>query len=111
MNRVYYKKLYLDFINDIDIPTLIKRELKAKIMNQGNDGLSYRLLKEINCIVKRNIGGDNYNEKYEKHLKVYDEGHILYILEYQKKNNLSNKDISLKFKLSRNTIAKWKKSF
>ncbi|WP_223560215.1 helix-turn-helix domain-containing protein [Chryseobacterium lathyri] len=47
------------------------------------------------------------NQKY----KAYDESAILHILEYQKKNKLNNIQLANYFKLSRNTVAKWRKNF
>ncbi|SDI59346.1 transposase [Chryseobacterium jejuense] len=44
-------------------------------------------------------------------LRSYDEESILQILRYQKKNGLSNLQISNDFKISRNTITKWKSIF
>lgn len=41
----------------------------------------------------------------------YDLASIIDILEYQKKNQLNNIQLANHFKLSRNTVAKWKKSF
>lgn len=47
------------------------------------------------------------NQKY----RAYDESAIIDILKYQKKNKLNNSELAIHFKISRNTIAKWKKSF
>jgi hypothetical protein len=47
------------------------------------------------------------NQKY----KAYDESAIIYMLDYQKKNKLNNIQLANFFKLSRNTVAKWKKAF
>ncbi|WP_379963124.1 helix-turn-helix domain-containing protein [Epilithonimonas sp. UC225_85] len=44
-------------------------------------------------------------------LKSYDKKSILKILKYQKANELTNVCVSLEYKLSRNTVAKWKKLF
>ena len=46
----------------------------------------------------------------QKH-RSYDKTSILEIMDYQKKNKLNNKQLALKFNMSRNTIAKWKKLF
>ncbi len=40
--------------------------------------------------------------------RSYDEATIMEILEYQKKNGLNNVQLANTFKLSRNTVAKWK---
>ncbi|MFS4473234.1 helix-turn-helix domain-containing protein [Chryseobacterium sp. T20] len=43
--------------------------------------------------------------------RSYDKTAILEILDYQKKNNLNDAELARYFKLSRNTVAKWKKQF
>lgn len=43
--------------------------------------------------------------------RSYGMSDILEILDYQKKRNLNNSQLANHFKLSRNTIAKWKKHF
>ncbi|QQV02419.1 MULTISPECIES: helix-turn-helix domain-containing protein [Chryseobacterium] len=50
---------------------------------------------------------ENFNQKH----KSYNKADILEILNYQKNNRLSNLQTSLKFKTSRNTIAKWRKLY
>lgn len=47
--------------------------------------------------------------KFNQSHKVYDKSTIHYILKYQKENKLSDSYIAIQFKLSRCTIAKWKK--
>ncbi|MEG0926692.1 MULTISPECIES: transposase [Chryseobacterium] len=46
----------------------------------------------------------------QKH-KSYNETAIIKILNYQKQNRLNNKQLSLHFNLSRNTVTKWRKMF
>ncbi|MBB4805538.1 hypothetical protein HNP38_000810 [Chryseobacterium defluvii] len=43
--------------------------------------------------------------------RSYDEESILEILRYQKKCNINNTQLALEFKLSRNSVAKWKKIY
>lgn len=43
--------------------------------------------------------------------RSYDKSTILEILDYQDKNNLNNTQLANHFKLSRNTVTKWKKHF
>ena len=47
------------------------------------------------------------NGKY----RSYNKSTILKILDYQKKNQLNNAQLANHFGLSRNTVAKWKKTF
>ncbi|MGC4129685.1 MAG: helix-turn-helix domain-containing protein [Bergeyella sp.] len=49
-------------------------------------------------------------EANQKH-RSYGESDIIQILNYQKKNQLNNIELARHFKLSRNTVAKWKKMF
>ncbi|PQA89901.1 transposase [Chryseobacterium shigense] len=46
----------------------------------------------------------------QKH-RSYDQSTILQILDYQKSNHLNNIQTALYFKISRNTVTKWKKHF
>lgn len=48
-----------------------------------------------------------FNQKH----RSYGMSDILEILDYQKKHNLNNNQLANHFKLSRNTITKWKKYF
>lgn len=56
------------------------------------------------------FGQTNHGFRTKKH-RSYDRKAIFKILDYQKKNKLNNKEVALKFQMSRNTIAKWKKIF
>ncbi|SFN37912.1 hypothetical protein SAMN05421594_2450 [Chryseobacterium oleae] len=48
-----------------------------------------------------------FNQKH----RSYNEEAIIKILDYQRSNNLNNSQLCRHFKLSRNTIAKWKKLY
>lgn len=54
---------------------------------------------------------DPQSEKSNKKHISYNEAAILHILDYQKKNNINNTELAKHFKLSRNTLTKWKKLF
>lgn len=41
----------------------------------------------------------------------YNKDDIMHILDYQKKYKLNNSQVAIHFKMSRNTISKWKKMF
>lgn len=51
------------------------------------------------------------NEIANQKLRSYDKRTVLEILHYQKENKLNNIQTAVHFKLSRNTITRWKKSF
>jgi len=71
--------------------------------------------KELNTldIIKLNerIFGqpDKNSEASSRKYRSYRKSDVLQILEYQRKHNLGNSQLAKHFKLSRNTIAKWKK--
>lgn len=48
-----------------------------------------------------------FNQKH----RSYDQNTIIEILDYQEKNSMNNTELANHFKLSRNTVAKWKKHF
>lgn len=50
---------------------------------------------------------NNENQKY----KSYTKSDIIKILTHQKKHDLNNSELATHFKLSRNTVAKWKKLY
>lgn len=78
-------------------------------------------IREIPCFKKCNdiIKFNNLiSDKKDKALvitnqrsKAYDEESILEILNYQKKHGFNDSELSRVFKLSRNTIYKWKKVY
>lgn len=53
---------------------------------------------------------DDQDLSFDQQHRSYDKASIVEILDYQKKNNLNNLQVSKHFNLSRNTIAKWKKN-
>jgi DNA-binding transcriptional regulator YiaG len=50
-------------------------------------------------------------ERFNQRHRSYDEKSIIKILDYQKKHELNNIQLARVYKLSRNTIAKWKKQY
>ncbi|ASW75029.1 transposase [Chryseobacterium piperi] len=54
---------------------------------------------------------DMETERFNQRHRSYDKLTITRILELQQKNGYSNTEISNQFKISRNTVAKWKKTF
>ena len=54
---------------------------------------------------------DRETEKINGRHKSYNKSAILHILNYQRKNNYKNIEVARHFKISRNTITKWKKIF
>ncbi|WP_160139960.1 helix-turn-helix domain-containing protein [Chryseobacterium sp. c4a] len=94
-----YKRLYMDIL-ELKFPE--KKEICAEVLNKEE-------LETLDVIMLNTmIFGDRINN--QKH-KSYDQNSILEILDYQKKNPCSNKDLSLLFRISRNTITKWKRIY
>jgi len=50
-------------------------------------------------------------EKVNQKYRSYNRYDILQILDYQKKNKLNNTQLACHFRLSRNSVARWKKMF
>jgi hypothetical protein len=97
-----YKKIYSDIV-DLKHPE--KKHECARILAKKN--LSAFDVIEINRI----IFNYNQNLKVNQSHRSYNKETIYKILEYQKKNCLNNTRLALHFKLSRNTVAKWKSLF
>lgn len=100
-----YKQIYTDIIKDKYPEKINDMQIKNKIgcIQTVMDILS------LNALVFGQAKAliESKNQK----LRSYDEHSILKILEYQQKNKLSNSTTALHFKMSRNTIAKWKKFY
>lgn len=66
-------------------------------------------------IIKLNdllFGKKNKNqETQEQRYRAYDKQTILRIFRYQKQHMLNDRELALHFKLSKNTIARWKSTF
>jgi len=99
-----YKNIYTDILHKkypdkkVDCKKLLEKE-----------SLSTLDIIEINTI----IFGHQKNEKgsiNQKH-RSYNKSDILQILDFQKKHKLNNSQLANHFKLSRNTVARWKKIF
>ncbi|KMQ58904.1 transposase [Chryseobacterium sp. BLS98] len=103
-NHPNYKNIYSDIVakkfphKQKECETLLK-------MNR----LSFLNIIELNTIIfgTSDIQTENFNQKH----RSYQKSDILKILEYQKKNRLNNIQLANHFKLSRNTVTKWKKMF
>ena len=84
-----------------------KRKLCQKILDKAS--LSCLDVIDLNQIIYETPNKDvvNFNQKY----RSYSKSDILYLLDYQKKHGLNNTQLANHFKLSRNTVSKWKKFF
>ncbi|SIT21406.1 hypothetical protein SAMN05421786_109105 [Chryseobacterium ureilyticum] len=106
-SRPYYKRIYLDMMTK-KFPDKIekyhtmfqKEELSALDVIKLNEDLFGKQ-------ERTEESESNSNQKYRSYLK----SDILQILDYQRKNKLNNSEIARHFKLSRNTVKKWKDVF
>lgn len=104
INAPDYRKIYTDMI-EMKCPDT-KRQCEA-VLNKSR--LTVMDIFEIEKIIF--APNDLQNEKENGKFRAYDSESILQILNYQKKNKMSNTEISNHFKISRNSLAKWKKLF
>ena len=62
--------------------------------------------------INRQIFGINEEAEFSSHRhRSYSKSDIFEILDYQKKHQLNNSQLANHFKISRNSISKWKKYF
>lgn len=99
-----YKRIYTDLIAAC-YPD--KEEQCSYILSQNR--LSAFDVIKLNKILTSNFEAEH--DLSNQNFRSYDRVTILKILDYQKKNKLNNTEISKQFKLSRNTVAKWRKKF
>lgn len=100
-----YKQIYTDILNE---------KYPGKIEDEG---ISHKIdhIKNVMDVINLNtliFGSKNRERENEnQQLRAYDKNSILEILEFQRKNKINNSQLSIQFKISRNTITKWKKYF
>lgn len=103
-----YKNIYTDLIYESKyIDTVSQTFLQSQI----NQIKTFRDVLRINQELRKGKQLNQDDLKINQQLKSYDKNMILNILEEQKKFGLTNLDISKKYKMSRNTIAKWRRVF
>ncbi|ANF49118.1 transposase [Chryseobacterium glaciei] len=101
---VNYKRIFTD---------IITKKFPEKI-TECRSILDKKALSVLDVIeLNRKIFGnsDKSTQIFNQKERSYNESAILKILDYQKKNKLNNSQLALHFKMSRNTISKWKKIF
>ncbi len=99
-----YKRIYNDMIN-------LKYPDKKEICNHL---LSKKALSTLDIIEISNIlfnKNSTENTRFNQMHRSYNKSTIFHILEYQKQHNLNNSQLARHFKISRNTITKWKNIF
>lgn len=73
-----------------------------------NNNLTHLEIIHINQLI---FGTDKKNNNVNQKYKTYTKSDILKILAHQKRYSLNNSEVATHFKLSRNTITKWKKLY
>ncbi|PQA96892.1 hypothetical protein B0A69_02165 [Chryseobacterium shigense] len=104
MNQPNYTKIYND---------LIERNFPEK-KEEFEDLLSKKIKNSLDLIKINNMIFNHQNKEtnfFNQRLRSYDEESIKKILKYQISNQLNNRQTANLFKLSRNTVSKWKKIF
>jgi hypothetical protein len=99
-----YRRIYRDMIR-IKYPE--KAGLCQAILSKNT--LERMDVIRLNTIITGSANGENI--RYNQKLKSYDKSTILRILDYQKKHRLNNTQLAAHFRLSRNSVTKWKKLF
>ncbi|AZA79820.1 helix-turn-helix domain-containing protein [Chryseobacterium sp. G0186] len=99
MKRPDYQRIYFDYIQTKS-PQKMKQ---CEFFFQKKKVTSLDVIR-INTII---FG----YEKDSLKNRSFSTADITYILTYQKKRKLNNTQLAAHFKLSRNTVAKWKKMF
>ncbi|MCT2560404.1 helix-turn-helix domain-containing protein [Chryseobacterium herbae] len=99
-----YKKIYTDLLN-LKFPE--KKSFCQKILSKAT--LSVQDVLQINTLIFP--AQEKSTFKLNQQHRSYDRSDILEILDYQKTKNLNNTQLANYFKISRNTIARWKKMF
>lgn len=99
-----YKRIYMDI-------------LEKKFPEKMEDCQRLLEKKHLNALDIQNLNqkvfGISDKELTRENRKYcsYSKSDILRMLDYQKKNNLNNRELARHFKLSRNSVTKWKKIF
>lgn len=104
VSKPNYSRIYRDLIMMFHP----EKETKCQPFLQKEE-LSVLDVIQLNTIIfgNKNKETNIFNQKH----RSYSKSDIYEILAYQKKNKLNNMQLARHFKLSRNTITKWKKSY
>lgn len=99
-----YKKIYTDILNKKHPD---KISVCQSILNKKKLSTSDIILLNTMIFGVQDKETMVFNQRH----RSYCEDTIREIIDYQKKNNLNNTQVALQLKLSRNSIAKWKKIY
>lgn len=99
-----YQKIYRDMIR-LRYPE--KEAACRSILTKAR--MEFLDIIRLNAIITGNKDEEAIRENQK--LKSYDKNTILRILDYQKEHRLNNTQLAARFRLSRNSVTKWKKLF
>ncbi|MCU7612909.1 helix-turn-helix domain-containing protein [Chryseobacterium sp. GMJ5] len=99
-----YSKIYHDLLKE-EYPEKLKDEKILQLLQ--NLDTSEQVIRFNEKVFKQSKESQENNQK----LRTYDKETMLKILQYQKDHGFSSNYISKKYKISRTTIAKWKKMY
>lgn len=99
-----YARIYSDLI-DLKYPH--KKEICKPILKKKR--ITVLDVIELNNEIFEN--SDKNSLAYNQRHRAYSKRDILFILDYQKKYRLNNSQLAVHFKLSRNTVTKWRRLF
>lgn len=104
-NRPLYHKLYADMIRE----KYPDKEACCSSYLKKENWTALDVI-QINAILFAKHHKQMEIASDQKH-RAYDKESVRQILRYQQVNRLNNKQLADKFRLSRNTVAKWRKLF
>lgn len=102
--RPNYTKIYEDMLKQ-DYPDKLKDPKIVTLLKKLNT--TEDVLKFNDKLFEQSRESQQNNQK----LKTYDKKTMIKLLQYQKKHEFSTSYMSRKYKISRTTLAKWKKMF
>ena len=95
-----YTRIYRDLVE-------LKHPCKLERLKQFLKKEALSFFDIIN--IEKIINEDQFQSVFNQQHRSYSREDIKELLNYQKQNKLTDKDLGLQFKISRNTIHSWKK--
>lgn len=102
-SAINYRQIFIDIL-DSRFPE--KKQNFLPLLQKQNLSVI-----DILNIHKKIFGISKETESSNQRHRSYNKSDILQILDYQQKHKLNNSQLAKHFKISRNTIAKWRKMF
>lgn len=102
-SAINYRQIFIDIL-DSRFPE--KKQNCLPLLQKQNLSVI-----DILNIHKKIFGISKETESFNQRHRAYSKSDIFKILDYQKKHRLNNSQLAKHFKISRNTIAKWRKMF